>query len=109
MKALLLNTKSSKVEEIEVGDFKDIQKALNCRAFTSAGYLPNGDIAFCDDEGLLTDPQSFVYCPAISPTPFAGNVLIIGTGECGESKDAETKDVEVKFLSKLEILLMIFA
>lgn len=110
MKAILLNTATKKAEEIEIKNYKDIQAQIGCRLFTLGGRLPNGDICYVDDEGLLTNPQMFVKTPA-HPNPLAGNMVIVGDDGKGWDAPAKTTVQEAtsfaKFLTVDEVRAML--
>ena len=52
-KAYLINSEARRIDEVEVGDYKDIQNKIGCRIFTVAAYLDDNDALYVDDEGYL--------------------------------------------------------
>ena len=58
-KGYLINPKNQSMREVDVKDYTDIQKLLDCRVFTSADYMLHRvgtkDCLYIDDEGLLYD------------------------------------------------------
>ena len=71
-KGYLIDPKNQSMTEVEVGDYKDIQKHLNCRVFSSADYYLKrepfdrygslNDSLYIDDEGLLVDDEDTNFC-----------------------------------------------
>lgn len=107
MKAIFINAEEKTVEVVEVGEgIQDIYKLIGCQCFTGAGQYENGDYVYADDEGLFGTPTAFVQLGSVNPQPIAGNVLILGTGEDGESVDVKTSiyDImgEVVFMTPTE-------
>lgn len=108
MKAILINAKKQTVTEITLGDdITEMQKVIECRSFTSAGYTESGDAVYCDDEGLY-NPNPYFVQMAHYPQPIAGNVLILGVNGAGESQDAvsdlESIKNDVIFMSQADVL-----
>jgi hypothetical protein len=90
-KGILIDAKNRRIVDVEVGDFRDIQAKIGCSMFTTAGVLPNGDSVFVDDEGLINGTEEFFYNPDIYPHPLAGNAVILGCDEMGESVDVKSR------------------
>jgi hypothetical protein len=89
MKALLIDSKNKVVKQIEIGEnYTEITKAIDCDVFAAPHILENNDTMYCDDEGLLKDPENFFLLDTY-PQPIAGNGLILGCDYEGESKDVE--------------------
>ena len=102
MKALLINSKTCSVTQIEIGEhFTEISKAIDCDVFAAPHTLENNDTLYVDDEGLLKNPENFFLLDSY-PQPIAGNGLILGCDHEGESIDAKTSLIElanrVKFM-----------
>jgi len=96
MKAIFINAEEQKIEKIDFdGDYRKIQDKIGCRCFTCV-YLDTGnDAIFIDDEGLLTldaNSKFFFMKGRNYAQPFAGNGLILGADEEGESTDAACFD-----------------
>lgn len=94
MKAIMINPETQTVEVIEFkGDFRDIQKAIDCRCFTTVSIDgPSMDSIFVDDEGLLaSDGYVFDYLGH----PIAGKGMILGCDSEGESISTGLSVVEV--------------
>lgn len=109
MKAILIDSINKEVKEVEIGKgIDEMYKFLNCEIFTIATYLPKDDAIFVDDEGLLNDTDAFFTYEG-AHQPFAGNGLIMGCDDEGESTDckisfAEVKE-KVKFYTRYELAL----
>lgn len=96
MKAILINAKTKEVKEIEIGkDYKEIYKHLECQYFTIGTYLDKQDAIFVDDEGLMNGTDEFFTFEG-AHQPFAGNGLIMGSDDEGESTDCKIQIDEVK-------------
>ena len=103
MRAIFINSKERKVEEIDFnGDFREIQKQLDVDCFTCVG-IDDDNTLYVDDEGLMNGTQDFFDMGLHQP--FAGNGLILGTDEMGESSDATMEVPEVRFLDMLQVML----
>jgi len=100
MKAILIDSKNRQVKEVEIPKGIDaMYKLLECQYFTIATYLDGNDAIFVDDEGLMNGTDAFFTYEG-AHQPFAGNGLIMGSDENGESVDCKTRIDEVK--SKVE-------
>lgn len=96
MKAILINAKTKEVKEIEMGkDYKEIYTQLECELFTAGAYLDKEDVMYVDDEGLINGTDAFFTLEG-THQPFAGNGLIMGTDDEGESTDCKLSFNEVK-------------
>ena len=108
MKAVLVDPYLKTIENVEVNDYKDISKHLQCDMFCSGGYDEGGDAIYVNDEGLYTE-TAFVYMPDVYPDPYAGRVLFLGINRAnGESQDAwldaeDVADIDHKFMSRDEV------
>lgn len=96
MKAILIDSINKQVKEIEIGKgIDEMYKFLNCQYFTIASYLNDGDAIFVDDEGLMNGTDVFFTFEG-AHQPFAGNGLIMGSDDDGESVNCKTDLSEVK-------------
>jgi hypothetical protein len=79
------------ITEVEYnGDYTQIYPHLNgARAFDVARLYANHDVAYVDDEGLYRENQSF-WVHRNYTQPLAGDALILGTDEEGESISPKT-------------------
>lgn len=110
MKGVLVDPYKRTIENVEVGDWRDIQKHLQCNIFCSGGYDEGGDAIYVNDEGLYEETE-FWYAPEIYPYPYAGRVLFLGIDAGGNSKDAwldaeDVMDIDHKFMSRDEVSVM---
>jgi hypothetical protein len=88
MKAVLFDPYTRKVSNVEVDDYRDISKHLQCDLFCSGGYTEDGDAIYVNDEGLYEEDM-FTYMPDVYPDPYAGRVLVLGIDRyTRESQDA---------------------
>lgn len=103
-KAILIDSTNNEIREVEIGDdYREISKTIGCDLFTVVHIGGINDV-YVDDEGLLTltrDSRFFHLKPY--PEPLAGNGLILGCNDEGESisTDLSIEDVRsrVTFLS----------
>lgn len=108
MKAVLVDPYTQTVENVEVNDYRDINKHLQCNVFCSGGYDEGGDAIYVNDEGMYTE-NMFVYMPEVYPQPYAGRVLFLGLDHRnGESQDAwldaeDVSDMDYKFMTRDEV------
>lgn len=111
MKAILIDSKNREVKQIEIGKgIDEMYKVLECECFTIATYLPKEDAIFVDDEGLMNGTDMFFTYEG-AHQPFAGNGLIMGCDDMGESEDCKVDLTEVKnkvkFFDRYEIALAV--
>ena len=112
MKGVLVDPYLKTIENVEVNDYKDISKYLQCDMFCSGGYDEGGDAIYVNDEGLYTE-TAFVYMPDVYPDPYAGRVLFLGIDAGGNSKDAwldaeDVADIDHKFMSREDVSRMVY-
>ena len=110
-KGVLVDPYTKTISNVQVGDFKDIQKHLQCDCFGSGGYDEGGDAIYVNDEGLFTETE-FWYAPEIYPYPYAGRVLFLGIDAGGNNADSfldaeDLKDIDAKFMSRDEVKVMV--
>lgn len=112
MKAVLVDPYLQTIEDVEVGDWTDIKKHLQCDCFGSGGYDEGGDAIYVNDNGLYEETM-FVNIPDVYPYPYAGRVLFLGINRAnGESQDAflsaeDVQDINHKFMSRLDVSKML--
>ena len=109
-KGVLVDPYTKTITDVQVGDFKDIQKHLQCSMFCSGGYDEGGDAIYVNDEGLYTETE-FRYAPEIYPYPYAGRVLFLGIDAGGNNADSfldaeDLEDIDAKFMSRDEVAVM---
>jgi hypothetical protein len=96
-KGILIDVLKRSFTEVEVGDYKDIQKKVDCRAFDVVEFDKKNDV-YVDDEGLLnlTSDTMFFMVDGY-PNPLAGNGLILGINtKTGNSVNTTLTVDEVK-------------
>lgn len=78
MRAIKIDAENHTFEVISLGDnhLKAMQDAVG-GSIERAYSFPNGDEAYCDEEGLLKGPTAFVVVEG-AHQPFAGNLVIVG-------------------------------
>lgn len=91
-KAILINPKLKTVTEVELAEpiLNSMYKHMECELISIAGYMPGGesgqeDTVFADDEGLFVEDNHFATIPGITQQAVAGNMLIVGCDEEGET------------------------
>lgn len=110
MKAILIDPVEQTIEMVDrdFADFREIQRTIECSAFTTAGYIGT-DCVYCDDEGLLKPNLMFTLMDHY-PQPLAGKIVILGTDDEGDSTDVSlTEDeiaLQVKFLTIFDVKRM---
>jgi hypothetical protein len=104
MKAIFIDAKNRKVELLEKNfeDYRLISEQIRCDVFTYATSFENKDVLYVDDEGLFDRECNSFFAYEGRHQPFAGNGLMLGTDEEGDSVDAKTSLMEVA--SKVEFM-----
>jgi len=96
------------IMEGDFNDFRAIQEAINVDCFTVVCSIADHTI-FCDDEGLLKNPQAFTMFDSY-PEPLAGRLLILGSTADGDSCDCKisVEDLwsQIKFMNLAEVQKM---
>lgn len=93
MKAILINSTEKTLTETTISDWRDIAPKIDCEIFT---LIDCGDYSiYVDDCGLLKPCDAF-FKHEDYPSPLAGNGLILGNGEEGESCDCPLTVEEAK-------------
>ena len=106
MKAILINATERSVKEVEInGDLQSWYSSIDCDMVEVACYLPSSNLLLVDEEGLLKQKSEFF---SYDKSIFAGNGLIVGTNDDGDTSDAtlDLNDVsiKVKFYDRNELL-----
>jgi hypothetical protein len=92
MRAIRIDSNSGKIEVIELEPgLQAIKAAVRCRWIEGVrpSILVGADIMYVDEEGLLHGENLFFKIAGYAQ-PIAGNGLILGTDEEGDSTDCET-------------------
>tara|TARA_R110002012_G_scaffold306769_1_gene511706 strand:+ start:557 stop:895 length:339 start_codon:yes stop_codon:yes gene_type:complete len=97
MKAILINVKDQSITEVEHNDTLDnIYDLLNCRTFDVV-RIDETDGIYVDDEGLFVDDQLFFeYGGDAQAVRLAGNGLILGVDDEGNSTSPNVTLEEVQ-------------
>jgi hypothetical protein len=98
MKAILIDSTARTVKEVQLVEghtLEGMYKHLGVELVERAFELPNGDDCFVDEEGLMKDSQGFFMYKG-AHQPFAGNGIIVGLNEDGETIAAKSNVDEVK-------------
>jgi hypothetical protein len=107
-RAILINPETRCITEIQMKNgYKNIQKTLGCRSFTTGssplcGSIEHGfDAVYCSDDDLedRDDPRFWFQVDANSNPPssypIAGLGLVLGADETGEDCDARISVAEL--------------
>ena len=85
MKAILIDVKTQEIKEVEHdGEIQNIYNLIDCRAFDLV-RIDDVNSIFVDDEGILKDNLYFEYSGSENVFKLAGNGLILGVDDKGES------------------------
>lgn len=113
MRSIIIDAAARTVIEKETdGDLKFLQQHVGgSQTITVGGVRAEesdvGDTLFVDDEGLLHGEQSFFLLPLFSTQPLAGNGVIVGSDEDGETVGCLSTLAEIqaniRWLTKSEI------
>lgn len=110
MKAILIDAFSKTVTEIKLDGKKDMldqwYHTIKADMVEVAHYINDHDSILVDEEGLLKPCDHFFLYEG-AHQPFAGNGLIVGVDEEGETVDcnisAEEVENNVQFMSRQEV------
>lgn len=98
--AFFIDVDARRIDEIQIGDYRDIQKRIGCDLFTSADTLDNEDTLYVDDEGFINGTEMGFWWKG---RMLAGNGLITGNDSSGDTQDVKShlQDIEanVKFFA----------
>ena len=98
MKAILIDVKTQEIKEVEHdGEIQNIYNLIDCRAFDLV-RIDDVNSIFVDDEGILKDNLYFEYSVSDRVFQLAGNGLILGVDDEGDSVEPTltVEDVEGK-------------
>ena len=103
MRAILIDPAKQTVTEVDYdGNFRSINKLIDCQTFAVPYVLENEDSLYVDDEGLWGATHFFTI--EGYPEPLAGKCLILGTDEDGESVAAKSdiEDLGIHFVIPIQ-------
>jgi hypothetical protein len=110
MKAFSINAENRTVTEVRLGkDYKEIYTLLGegVDMFQCVDISDNGDTIYVDEEGLLKPQDNFFLYKGYNQ-PLAGNGLVLGTTDEGESTSPKIslKEVveNVVFMNRYEVV-----
>ena len=98
MKAILIDVKTQEIKEVEHDNtLQNIYDLIDCRAFDLV-RIDDVNSIFVDDEGILKDNLYFEYSGSGRVFQLAGNGLILGVDDEGDSVEPTltVEDVEGK-------------
>ena len=107
MKAVLINVKDRTVTDVEIKGkvLNQWYKLLNCHLVTIGTYLDDHDSIMVDDEGLFgLDSESMFFTFKGAHQPFAGNGLIVGVDDEGNSVSPNVTANDVRSKIKFHTL-----
>lgn len=95
MKAILIDVESKDVREVDIGNYKDINKHLKCDIFCIGLTITSEIVLFVDDEGYLKQgPKKFFKFKHLSPMQWlAGNGIFVAERQ-GRTIDVKGLDIE---------------
>ena len=97
MKAIFIDAKNKEVKEVEIkGDLQSWYETIGCGMVECALYFDEHDSIMVDEEGLFNDQCNDFFFVKGGHQPFAGNGLVVGTDENGESVSTKISLDEVK-------------
>ena len=85
MKAILIDVKTQEIKEVEHDNtLQNIYDLIDCRAFDLV-RIDDVNSIFVDDEGILKDNLYFEYSGSENVFKLAGNGLVLGVDDEGNS------------------------
>ena len=99
-RAFLIDVENDVIKEVSVGnDCKDFHKYINCRCFTVTSRKVGGKSfdVYCDDEGLLLDPQPPIsaYSLKLNEPMLVGNLILANHDMEGNTTDLSDEDIKL--------------
>lgn len=88
MRAILIDSTKKEITEVNVsksGTLQDWYSLIGCEIVEVGHYINNKDSILVDEEGMMGKPTSFFSYKGARHPYFAGNGLIVGVDENGES------------------------
>lgn len=94
----ILSTTDGQVKLVDVSNYKDYYKHIDCQCFTVVTVKWAGEVVtlFVDDEGMLK-PNNIGRAVRGYPEPLFGNILILG----GTTRSGNTKALSEKITLEL--------
>lgn len=112
-KAILIDAENSRVTMVTLPNgYKEWHKVMKCDIATVAFYIDDHDSVLVDDEGMLKQPERFFLYEGFHH-PLAGNGLVVGCDEEGNTEDCNATEeavrAKVKFMNKTELMIYLYA
>jgi Domain of unknown function (DUF3846) len=86
--AFLVKPMDGTAQRVIVNDYRDIYHWVGADCFDTCRLTQEHDYVYVDDNGLLKQqPANNFFKPATYPDPLAGNGLVMGCDEEGDSCD----------------------
>lgn len=88
MRAIVIDPFDRTATEVVISgnDLQEIYATLGVTCI-DAVRLPEGDVIYVDDEGLLKGATGFFHLVGLTPNPLAGRGLLVGSGADGSDAD----------------------
>ncbi len=93
MRAILINAETRTIQEVHAEHSLEWEQEQVGGFIEAALYFENDDVLFCNEEGLLTNPEHFTLWDQghqLLTRAFAGNLVLVGGDGEGGSADAKT-------------------
>lgn len=95
-RAIKIDVEKQELSYVEVGEYTDIYKHVECELFCVPVTFENMDALYCDDEARLKEEIKGGFKLKGWNYPIYGNGLILGTDLKGESIDCKTTLEEIE-------------
>ena len=96
MRSLLIDVENAEVKEIEINDYRDFEKLINCSAIDVARrYIGNENRCYdiiVDDCGMLKE-NAIVSAINLTEVMLVGNLVVTKTGADGEQIPLADDDI----------------
>lgn len=107
MKMIFIDAVNRMVRQIDrEPTLETYYELIGCKLIDAVRF-EDGDIGYVDDEGLLVNPENFIFLKGMMRHPTAGNMVIIGTDDEGEDQPPilSVDDIlaKIEFLHILEL------
>lgn len=113
-KAFMINALARVIEEVQVETTEDLQNAVDGWTEGFRFQIPDGNVLYVNEEGLLRGYENFILIPFTDEgvtqyCALAGNGIICGYDEEGELSDSTVKEDflnSIRFAGSLQVYLM---
>ena len=106
MKGVLVDPYEKSILNVEIDDWRDIKKHLQCDISSLVVVMMKVVMQSMSMTMGLYEESAFWFCPDIYPEPYAGRVLFLGINRIdGESTDSwldssDVADMDYKWMSR---------